>query len=110
MSQVSMTRVVVSEIVERARYNAAFDPETVTLLANAFENAWHRIRASGDRFARPAYAGGTREVIAKYIIDMAGRGERDLIKLSDGAVEFLAANYNAEPVRRQCNGSEVSIA
>jgi hypothetical protein len=99
-----------SQIFDLARHNAAFDPETLTVLANAFENAWRRLEASGDRFARPAYAGGTREVIAKYIIEMAQGGERDLIKLSDGAVEFLAANYKAEPDRQQYNGSQVPVA
>jgi hypothetical protein len=84
-----------SQIFDLAHHNAAFDPETLAVLANAFENAWQRIRAAGDRFARPAYASGTREVIAKYIIGMAERGERDPMKLSDGAVEFLAANYKA---------------
>jgi hypothetical protein len=99
-----------SQNFDFARHITAFDPETLTVLGNAFENAWSRIEASGDRFARPAYASGTREVIAKYIVGMALRGERDLAKLSDGAVEFLAANYKAEPDRRQCIRSSVSIA
>jgi hypothetical protein len=82
-----------SEILDIISSNVAFDPETVAILGNAFENAWQRMQASGNHFARPAYANETREVIAKYIIDMAQRGERNPINLSDGAVEFLTANY-----------------
>jgi hypothetical protein len=81
------------QLLDLIRSSAAFDPETVAVLGSAFENAWQRIQASGNHFARPSYANGTREVIAKYIIDMAQRGERDPGKLSDGAVEFLTANY-----------------
>jgi hypothetical protein len=73
--------------------NDAFDPETVTILSVAFEDAWRRIEASNSRFARPGYATATRELVAKHIIQMAQGGERDSIKLSDSAVEFLAANY-----------------
>jgi hypothetical protein len=78
-----------------ARASAVFDPETIAVLSSAFENAWRRIEASGNCFARPAYANATREVVAKYIIDIAQRGERDPGKLSDGAVEFLTQNYGA---------------
>jgi hypothetical protein len=77
------------------RSHTAFDPETVTILAGAFENAWQRVQASGNRFARPAYANAAREVMAKHIIDMAEHGERDPNKLSDGAVEFFTTNYKA---------------
>jgi hypothetical protein len=34
-----------------------------------------------------------REEIAKHVIDMAGRGEMDQRRLSEDAIEFLAANY-----------------
>jgi hypothetical protein len=81
------------QILDLIRSDAAFDPETVSILVNALETAWQRIQASGDRFARPAYANAAREVIAKHIIDLAKGGERDPVKLSDAAVEFLAANY-----------------
>lgn len=82
------------QVIDLIRRKAAFDPETVNILTGAFENAWQSVQASGERLAQPAYASATREVIAKYIIDMAQRGERDPGKLSDGAVEFLATNYN----------------
>jgi hypothetical protein len=34
-----------------------------------------------------------REEIAKHILDVAGRGERDQQKLTEDAVLFLAENY-----------------
>jgi hypothetical protein len=73
----------------------AFDPETVTLLSEALENAWKRVQASGAKLARPAYARATREVMAKCIIELANGGERDPQKLSDAAVRFLRTNYRA---------------
>jgi hypothetical protein len=73
--------------------NVGFDPETINILSNAFEDAWRRIEASNSRLARPAYANAGREVVAKHIIEMAQRGEREPVKLTDSAVAFLAANY-----------------
>jgi hypothetical protein len=56
-------------------------------------DAWKKIQQSGSEFARPAYANAMREEIAKHVIDMAGRGEMDQRRLSEDAIEFLAANY-----------------
>jgi hypothetical protein len=84
---------IMAQIVPIIRSNAAFDPETITILSTAFENAWHRIETSNSPAARPAYSGVMREVVARHIIDMAQSDEREPIKLSDGAVEFLAATY-----------------
>jgi hypothetical protein len=76
------------------RSDIAFDPEVINILSAAFEDAWHRIEASNSRLARPAYANAGREVVARHIIEMVQCGEQDdPIKLSDSAVEFLAANY-----------------
>jgi tartrate dehydratase beta subunit/fumarate hydratase class I family protein len=74
---------------------APFDPETVAILSAALEDAWQNIQASGDTLSRPAYANAAREVIAKHIIEMAQRGERDPIKLREGALRYLATNYRA---------------
>ena len=69
--------------------NRAFDPETVHLLAAAFENAWKSLTARGDRFADPLKAAHSRDVLAKHIIELAQRGERDSIRLCDGALAYL---------------------
>lgn len=73
--------------------NTSFDPETVDILSAAFEDAWEQIKQSGSSLARPAYERGAREILAKYIIDIAQRGERDRKLLSESAVTFLAQNY-----------------
>ena len=48
--------------------NTSFDPETLNLLSDAFEDAWLKIQRSGNRLARPGYANVMREVMAKHII------------------------------------------
>ena len=73
--------------------NTSFDPEAVENLSAAFDDAWEQLKQSGSTFARPAYERGAREVLAKCIIDMAQRGERDRRQLSQSAVEFVAQNY-----------------
>ena len=82
-----------SEVIQFPRPPIAFDPEAVQSLSLAFDTAWDKIRESGSRFARPAYASAMREEIAKHLIDMVGAGETDQIKLAKGAVAFLAENY-----------------
>ena len=67
----------------------AFDPETIHLLAAAFENAWRSLTARGDRLADPLKVTHSREVLAKHIIELAQRGERDPIHLRDDALAYL---------------------
>ena len=73
--------------------DASFDPETVNLLSDAFEQARHKVQTSGNRLARPAYANMVREVMAKHIFNLAEHGERDESKLSKSAFQFFTANY-----------------
>jgi hypothetical protein len=74
--------------------NTSFDPEAVEILSAAFDDAWEKIKQSGSTFARPAYERGAREILAKHIIEMAQRGERDRRQLCESAVKFLAQNYS----------------
>jgi len=69
--------------------NRAFDPETTHLLAAAFENAWESLTARGNRIDDPLKAAQSREVLAKRIIELAQRGERDSIRLCDDALAYL---------------------
>jgi hypothetical protein len=75
--------------------NTSFDPETVNLLSDAFESAWQRVRTSGNRLARPGYAGVMREVMAKHIVNLAEHGERNASALSNSAFRFFTMNYKA---------------
>ena len=82
-----------ANILPVSQSDIAFDPETLSILSNVFDDAWERIKLSGSHFAKPAYANAMREVIDKHIIDLARGGERDRGKLSESAIQFLTANY-----------------
>jgi hypothetical protein len=73
--------------------NSSFDPEAVEVLSGAYEDAWEKLKQSGSSFTRPAFERGAREILAKCIIEMAQRGERDRGQLSEAALTYLAENY-----------------
>jgi hypothetical protein len=93
------------------RRETGFDPEAITVLAAAFDEAWDRLRRSGSESVRPAYARVMREVVAKRIIEMAQRGTSDPQELAGGAVRFLAANYRLDTKQTRLKGlpSEDSV-
>jgi hypothetical protein len=74
--------------------SSSFDPEAVEILSGAYEDAWEKLKQSGSNFTRPAYERGAREILAKCIIEMAQRGERDRRQLSEAALTYLAENYH----------------
>lgn len=74
-------------------HHTGFEPEMLDILAAAFENAWETIAKYGSMFAKPRYAGAAREIVARRIIDLAKRGERDRYRLCDDAVAYLASSY-----------------
>ena len=79
------------QILEFPRGAIIFDPEIIKIVAQALDDAWDKIEKWGGGFARPANA--TREEIAKHMIEVAGRGERDQHILAEDAVRFLAEKY-----------------
>jgi hypothetical protein len=81
------------DIIELAEQENVFDPETIRLLASAFEDAWTRIERSGNRLARPGYSRAMREVIARFIIEMAQQGIKDRQTLAERTVLYMTANY-----------------
>jgi hypothetical protein len=68
----------------------AFDPESIGVLQTAFDAAWKTVTSSGSDFAVNARAASAREVLARRIIVMAERGERDPHRLTDDALAHLA--------------------
>ena len=98
-----------ASIIELIRPETAFDPETISVLSSALEEAWDRLLQSGSECTRPAYARAMREVIARRIIDMAQQGTKDKKELVEGAVGFLAANYRLEKKGRQIS-SKTAVA
>jgi hypothetical protein len=72
---------------------SAFEPEMIETLVSVFEAAWQKVEQSGSKLASPAYRGPAQEIIAKRIIEMAQRGERDPHELADDAVAYLERSY-----------------
>src|SRR5215831_6838817 len=70
--------------------NAAFDSEDTELLGAAFEAAWEKLTTAGSALAEGSEAALTRELLAKRIIEMAKRGERDPYRLVENALDHLA--------------------
>jgi hypothetical protein len=72
---------------------SAFEPETIETLVAVYEAAWRKVEQSGSKFASPGYKRAAQEIIAKRIIEMAQRGERDPGQLADDAVAYLERSY-----------------
>jgi len=72
--------------------NTAFDPDTITLLASAFDIAWDTVKKSGSPLAADDRAASTRDVLAKRIIEMGKKGEHDPQRLVDDALAHLAGS------------------
>ncbi len=72
---------------------SAFEPEAIAFLVSVFETAWRKVEQSGSKLASPAYERAAQEIIAKRIIDMAQRGNRDPGALADDAVNYLERSY-----------------
>jgi hypothetical protein len=72
---------------------SAFEPETIDTLVSVFETAWQKVEQSGSKLASSAYKRAAQEIIAKRIIEMAQRGERDPSEIADDAVAYLERSY-----------------
>jgi hypothetical protein len=75
--------------------NAAFDSEDTQLLGAAFEAAWEKLNAAGSALAEGSEAALTRELLAKRIIELAKRGERNPDRLVEIALDHLARSRAA---------------
>jgi hypothetical protein len=67
----------------------SFDPETVAILASAFDAAWDILQKSGSPLASDAHAATTRERLAKRIIEMGQKGVRNHRRLVEDALAHL---------------------
>jgi hypothetical protein len=72
---------------------SAFDPEFIETLVAAYEDAWRELEQSGSTFASPRYRRAAQEIVAKRIIEMAQRGERERAQLAKDAAAYLARSY-----------------
>lgn len=62
--------------------NWSFDPETLVILENAFDEAWITLKTNGGGSIRP-------HELARRIWHLAMEGERDPERLHDGALSGL---------------------
>ena len=67
-----------------------FDPKVISILEDAFEDAWRRVQASKAPYANEEYASAGRAILATYIISAAKAGERDPRWLADSALLYLS--------------------
>jgi hypothetical protein len=69
---------------------SAFDPESIQILSDAFEDAWQSLHTSGTTLHLGGQEEQTSEMLARYIIELAKLGETDPHRLRDAALAHLA--------------------
>ncbi len=66
----------------RGFHNSSFDPATLMLLEAAFDEAWLTLKLTGNKTVKP-------DELARGVLRLAMEGERDPVRLHDGALEGL---------------------
>jgi hypothetical protein len=87
---------IVSFSAQTTLADAAFDAEATQLLGLAFEAAWQAVKSSGNGLADEAQAASIRECLARRVIELGRRGERNHDRLVEDALLHLA-NLRAAP-------------
>ena len=64
----------------------AFDPDTLAILGVALDEAWRQVEADKTAFQIDGNAEGARDMLAKHIVNLARQGERDAVRLVQGAL------------------------
>jgi hypothetical protein len=62
--------------------NSSFDPQTLVVLEAAFDEAWLTLKSVGNKTVKP-------DELARGVLRLAMEGERDPVRLHDGALEGL---------------------
>ena len=66
----------------RSFHNSSFDPQTLVLLEAAFDEAWLTLKFVGNKTVKP-------NELARCVFRLAMEGERDPVRLHDGALTGL---------------------
>jgi hypothetical protein len=66
----------------RGFHNSAFDPQTLVVLETAFDEAWLTLKAIGNTSIKA-------DELARSVLRLAMDGERDPVRLHDGALKGL---------------------
>jgi hypothetical protein len=69
-----------------------FDIDTTKVLASAFDLAWLTLQKNGGELVMDSQAAGTRDLLARRIVEIAANGETSLRLLVDGALSQFAAS------------------
>jgi hypothetical protein len=75
---------------DRDSVAAKFAPAVISILEDAFDDAWRRVQASKAPSSAKEYAPAAQMILAKYIIKAAQTGERDPRWLADSALLYLS--------------------
>jgi hypothetical protein len=70
-------------------HSIAFDPETISILSGALDDAWQVVQANRAAFRVDGNPEGVRNALAKHIVGMAKQGERDRQRLMESALVEL---------------------
>jgi hypothetical protein len=62
--------------------SSVFDPKTLIVLETAFDEAWLTLKSIGNTSIKP-------DELARSVLRLAMEGERDPVRLHDGALEGL---------------------
>jgi hypothetical protein len=71
----------------RGFHNSSFDPQTLVLIEKAFDEAWLTLKSVGNKTVKP-------DELARSVLRLAMEGERDPVRLQDGALERLLPATN----------------
>ncbi len=76
----------------RGFHTNTFDPQTLVVIEAAFDEAWLTLKAIGNSSIKP-------DELARSVLRLAMEGERDPVRLHDGAIEGLVPS----PAWREAN-------
>jgi hypothetical protein len=68
----------------RGFHISSFNPQTLAVLETAFDEAWLTLKAVGNTSIKP-------DELARSMLRLAMEGERDPVRLHDGALNGLIA-------------------
>ena len=75
-----------------------FSPNDVRILVAAFDDAWRSLLARGITFESDHELKAVRDALAKHIIEQARYGERDQLRLRDGALlQYTQSKLKSKP-------------
>ena len=66
----------------RGFHDSTFDPQTLVVIETAFDEAWLTLKAVGNSSIKP-------DELARAVLRLAMEGERDPVRLHDGALKGL---------------------